>query len=82
MNGIKQPGLMGFRMIEMGLAEPLEREAELEQLSALLIAARSGRGQVGVVEGPSGVGKSRLLDDCASAAKVLGLSVCGPAAAS
>ena len=59
----------------MGLAEPLEREAELEQLSALLIAARSGRGQVGVVEGPSGVGKSRLLDDCASAAKVLGLSV-------
>ena len=62
-------------MTEMGLAEPLEREAELKQLTALLVAARSGRGQVCVVEGPSGVGKSRLLDECASAARGLGLSV-------
>ena len=69
---------MGFTIAEMGLAEPLEREAELTQLSALLIAARNGRGQVCVVEGPSGVGKSRLLDDCARAAKELGLSVMDP----
>jgi predicted ATPase len=59
----------------MGLAEPLEREAELKQLSALLVAARDGHGQVCVVEGPSGVGKSRLLDECASGARGLGLSV-------
>jgi DNA-binding CsgD family transcriptional regulator len=62
-------------MTEMGLAEPLEREAELQQLTAVLMAARSGRGQVCVVEGPSGVGKSRLLDECASVARGLGLSV-------
>jgi DNA-binding CsgD family transcriptional regulator/tetratricopeptide (TPR) repeat protein len=48
----------------MRLARPVEREAELEQLSALLDAARSGRGQVCVIEGPSGVGKTRLLDEC------------------
>jgi hypothetical protein len=53
----------------------LEREAELTQLSALLTAAQSGRGQVCVIEGPSGVGKSRLLDDCARTANNLGLSV-------
>ena len=66
----------------MGLAEPLEREAELMQLSALLIAAQTGHGQVCVIEGPSGVGKSRLLDECASVARGLGLSVCGHAVAS
>ncbi len=59
----------------MVLAEPLEREAELKQLSALLVAARSGHGQVCVIEGPSGVGKSRLLDECAIVARGLGLSV-------
>src|SRR5215470_11141515 len=59
----------------MGLAEPLEREAELTQLSALLTAAQGGRGQACVVEGPSGVGKSRLLDECARAAKGLEMSV-------
>src|SRR6478609_8131144 len=59
----------------MGLAEPLEREAELNELSALLVAARDGHGQVCVIEGTSGVGKSRLLDECASAARGLGLSV-------
>ena len=56
---------MGFTIAGMGLAEPLEREAELMQLSALLNAAQVGRGQVCVIEGPSGVGKSRLLDECA-----------------
>lgn len=54
-------GVDGFMMTVMGVAEPLERAAELEKLSALLAAAREGRGQVCVIEGPSGVGKSRLL---------------------
>jgi predicted ATPase len=66
---------MGFTIAGMGLAEPLEREAELTQLSALLTAAQNGRGQVGVVEGPSGVGKSRLLDECATLARGLELSI-------
>ena len=68
-------GVDGFIMTVMGLAEPLERAAELEKLCALLAAAREGRGQVCVVEGPSGVGKSRLLDACADSAAALGMSV-------
>ena len=68
-------GVDGFMMTVMGLAEPLERAAELEKLSALLAAAREGRGQVCVIEGPSGVGKSRLLDACADSAAALGMSV-------
>ncbi len=66
---------MGFTIAEMSLAGPLEREAELKQLSELLGAAQSGRRHVCVVEGPSGVGKSRLLDECAGTARALGLSV-------
>ena len=61
-------------MTLMGAAKPLERAAELEQLTALLVAAREGRGQVCVIEGPSGVGKSRLLDECAGSAAALGMS--------
>ena len=75
MDGIKGYGWMGLTIAGMGLAEPLEREAELTQLSALFTAAQTGRGQICVVEGPSGVGKSRLLDECAIAARGLGLSV-------
>src|ERR1700712_3766977 len=59
----------------MGVAELRERAAELAQLSAVLAAAGSGRGQVCVVEGPSGVGKSRLLDECAASAEASGLRI-------
>jgi DNA-binding CsgD family transcriptional regulator len=40
----------------------LEREAELERLSALLAAAQAGRGAVAAVEGPAGIGKTSLLE--------------------
>ena len=63
----------GITMTTMGLAELRERAAELTQLSAVLAAAGSGRGQVCLVEGPSGVGKSRLLDECAASADTLGM---------
>ncbi|HEV7607670.1 MAG TPA: AAA family ATPase, partial [Steroidobacteraceae bacterium] len=59
----------------MGVAGLRERAAELTQLSAVLAAAGSGRGQVCVVEGPSGVGKSRLLDECAAFAEASGMRI-------
>jgi hypothetical protein len=41
---------VGFAIAAMDLAEPLEREAELTQLLALLTGAQSGRGHIFVVE--------------------------------
>jgi DNA-binding CsgD family transcriptional regulator/tetratricopeptide (TPR) repeat protein len=66
---------IGITLTPVGMAEPVERAAELKQLSGLLAAAGSGRGQVCVVEGPSGIGKSRLLDECAGMAVALGMNV-------
>ncbi len=57
------------------MAEPLERATELEQLAALLDHAQSGRGQVCVVEGPTGIGKSRLLEACAELADARSMQV-------
>ncbi len=59
----------------MAGAEPMERAAELEQLSALLATAGNGRGQVCVIQGESGIGKSRLLEECASLASSSGMTV-------
>ena len=59
----------------MGGAEPTERAAELEQLSALLATAGNGRGQVCVIQGESGTGKSRLLEECARLAGSSGMAV-------
>lgn len=59
----------------MAATEPLEREAELQQIAELLAAARTGRGQMCLIEGPSGVGKSRLLDECATSAEAAGMVV-------
>lgn len=59
----------------MGATEPLEREAELQQIAELLAMARTGHGQLCVIEGPGGVGKSRLLDECASSAEAAGMAV-------
>ena len=41
----------------------LEREGELAALCALVEAARSGDGRLVVVEGPAGIGKTRLLSE-------------------
>src|SRR5262245_16922369 len=54
---------------------PLERDAELAELAALAAAARSGSGRVVVVEGPAGIGKTRLLEVACSDARVSGMSV-------
>ena len=62
-------------MTPVGVAEPVERAVEMKQLSAVLAAAAGSRGQACVIEGPSGVGKSRLLDECAAMAAALEMNV-------
>ncbi|MBV8217902.1 MAG: AAA family ATPase [Solirubrobacterales bacterium] len=46
----------------------LERDAELATLSALIEAARSDDGRLVVIEGPAGIGKTRLLAEARSLA--------------
>jgi tetratricopeptide (TPR) repeat protein len=51
------------------------RRRELTKLEGLIAEARSGRGDVWVVAGESGVGKSRLLDELRTRALVSGATV-------
>jgi DNA-binding CsgD family transcriptional regulator len=55
--------------------EPLERTAELGQLAKVLRDAQAGHGQVCLIEGPSGIGKSRLLKGCADQADAADIRV-------
>ncbi len=55
------------------MSELLERDDELERISALLDGARAGDGAALALEGPPGIGKTRLLD--AAAARADGLTV-------
>lgn len=52
-----------------------ERESELAALSGALSAARSGTGGLVVVEGPAGIGKSRLLAEAGAMAEARGMTV-------
>jgi predicted ATPase len=49
----------------------VERERELEALERVLDAARRGEGAAAIVEGPAGIGKSRLLTAASAAAEDL-----------
>jgi hypothetical protein len=53
----------------------LERDVELEYLSARLGGTRGGHGGVVAIEGPAGIGKSRLLAATVAVAGELGLGV-------
>ena len=59
----------------MGGAQPLERAAELERLAGVLAAAGNGRGQLCVIQGANGIGKSRLLEECNGLARLSGMAV-------
>ncbi len=50
----------------------LEREQELDRIGAALTAAADGGGQVVIIEGPAGIGKTRLMQDTRALAKVRG----------
>jgi ATP/maltotriose-dependent transcriptional regulator MalT len=55
----------------------LEREGELAELEALLADAREARGRTLLIEGPAGIGKTRLLEAARERAGSLGVSVLG-----
>ena len=55
----------------------LERESELEAVGALLAEARAGRGALVVVEGPAGIGKTRLLGAARDLAAQAGMNALG-----
>ena len=56
-----------------GTLDLLEREEELSALDAALARARAGQGQVVAVEGPGGIGKTRLLAAARGAAREAGM---------
>lgn len=51
------------------------RERELDRLVRALDATARGRGAARVIEGPRGIGKTRLLTECALEAQVRGIRV-------
>ena len=51
-----------------------ERETEIAALTAALAAARSGAGGLVVLDGPAGIGKSRLLAEARAMADALGMT--------
>ena len=53
----------------------LERDSELAELGEVLEEARAGRGGLVLVEGPPGIGKTRLLDVVRSGAAEQGMTV-------
>src|ERR671917_46291 len=53
----------------------LERHGELATVGGLLAAARAGSGRVVLIEGPAGIGKSRLLEEARTRAVPLGFRV-------
>ena len=56
-----------------GTLDLLEREEELSALAAVLARAREGHGQVVAVEGPGGIGKTRLLAAARGIAREAGM---------
>lgn len=53
----------------------LDRERELAEIRGLIDGVREGFGGVVVVEGPAGIGKTRLLGEVARVASVAGIGV-------
>ncbi len=70
------PGRPGQRPAAAGLPGPLTgRAAELERLEAAWAAARAGQGSLVFVHGETGIGKTRLVEALAEAARLTGSRV-------
>jgi tetratricopeptide (TPR) repeat protein len=70
-------GTCCIRWLRMSIGGLLERERELAELDALMGLAVDGRGGSAVVEGPAGIGKSRLLAEARARAEGRMLVVAG-----
>src|SRR5215207_5192654 len=69
-------GLTAGSSLVNGKAQPLlERDAELVELDGLLADARGARGRLALIEGPAGIGKTRLLQEVRERASASGLAV-------
>ena len=66
MTVIPEPGTR--RELDSSVRPLLEREAELAALRAAVESARNGDGQLVVIEGAAGIGKTRLLSETRSLA--------------
>src|SRR4051794_30845527 len=55
----------------------VERDAEVAELGEVLAEARRGAGRLAVVEGPAGIGKTRLMGELRATAGRLGMRVLG-----
>ena len=64
--------MTGPRVIDA--ASPLEREHELDALDGALAAAAGGAGEIVLVHGPAGAGKTRLVAHARAAARSQGCS--------
>jgi predicted ATPase len=53
----------------------LDRERELAEIGGLIEAALAGSGGLVLVEGPAGIGKTRLLDEASCVARAAGMDV-------
>lgn len=54
---------------------PLEREGEMESIRRVLADSSAGHGRLLVIEGPSGIGKSRLMEAARNMAEAQGMDV-------
>jgi DNA-binding CsgD family transcriptional regulator/tetratricopeptide (TPR) repeat protein len=61
--------------MEQSITPVRGRDRELAVLDDVFTAARRGRGRIAVIEGPPGIGKSRLVDEACERADASGLSV-------
>jgi DNA-binding CsgD family transcriptional regulator len=64
-----------FSRDDRGAASLLERGPELAELDSLLAEARESRGRLALIEGPAGIGKTRLLGESRESARALGMNV-------